>query len=66
MKERKDRSKNLHGGRNFDYCSCGLINCDSAYEHNPSIATKKLRKRLSEDKCMACGEIECKCKSREC
>lgn len=32
-------------------------------EYTPAI--KKIRKRAAEGKCIACGEVECRCKRKE-
>ena len=65
MKKRKNRGLNAYNNQNFDYCSCGTINCDPMEASFPSIAMSKIQKRISANKCIACGNEICKCKSKK-
>lgn len=66
-KQRKRRSKNKHGDKNFNLCDCGNAYCDSLHSmDNTGPAMIKIQKRLSLGLCMGCGKDpkKCSCKSK--
>ena len=61
-KQRKPRGIKLNGKRSYDMCpTCYMPGCD------PFGGSTKYRenvyKRLSQGKCPACNQFDCKCKS---
>lgn len=62
-KKRKRRGIKKAGYESYDLCpGCYYRNCDPI--PLDTRADKKIRKRLKEGKCPACGFKECKCKSK--
>lgn len=61
-KKRKPRGKKLNGLDSYDLCEyCYSYGCDHMSMSDKFNA--KIRKRMKEGKCPACGGKECFCKS---
>jgi hypothetical protein len=63
-RERKERGLKLNGKRSIDFCDyCFRPGCDSM-GGSPKYR-KKIDKRLEQGLCPSCGQMPCKCKSRD-
>ena len=63
-RERKERGWKLNGKRSIDFCDyCFRPGCDTM-GGSPKYR-KKIDKRLEQGLCPSCGQMPCKCKSRD-
>jgi hypothetical protein len=63
-KDRKERGYKLNGERSRDFCDyCFKPGCDSM-GGSPKYR-RKIEKRLEQGLCPSCGQMPCKCKSRD-